>query len=255
MKKAEELKKTKRRHKEKITELRENYKQQAALTKQKESNYAQITNDIFKAVTYKEPKAWVNELKLLYQYVNPEVIKALQKDPQSLEEMDRQLQYMQRSIVTMKDSSNKVSKLRRSDMHRRTVENSELISELTKHREEKREYEIQIKNLIYQIKGLTQAINLRDKNLRDAGRISKQASTTSLPPAVAQSGDRKGSQFVYTGRLYKGPAFESKMSFQDKQRIMEMTAEVEEKNQQIYYQKLEIQQLRDAIQKERENNS
>jgi len=40
MKKAEELKKTKRRHKEKISELRENYKQQAALTKQKESNYA-----------------------------------------------------------------------------------------------------------------------------------------------------------------------------------------------------------------------
>jgi hypothetical protein len=60
------------------------------LTKEKELLYQNITNDIFKAITYLEPKAWVNEMKLLYtRYVNPEVIKALQKDPHSLEEMER----------------------------------------------------------------------------------------------------------------------------------------------------------------------
>lgn len=58
---------------------------------------------------------------------------------------------------------------------------------------------------------------MKEKNIRDAALMSKHAqSAATLPVVRPEAEDRKGSQFVYTGRLYKGPAFESKMSFQDK---------------------------------------
>lgn len=70
------------------------------------------------------------------------------KDPEALEELDRQLRYMERSIATLKVNTIKNETRTKNDIKKRTKENTQLIVELNsiKFEEKKLKTEIMKKN-------------------------------------------------------------------------------------------------------------
>ena len=70
------------------------------------------------------------------------------KDPEALEELDRQLRYMERSIATLKVNTIKNETRTKNDIKKRTKENTQLLVELNsiKFEEKKLKTEIMKKN-------------------------------------------------------------------------------------------------------------
>jgi hypothetical protein len=70
------------------------------------------------------------------------------KDPEALEELDRQLRYMERSIATLKVNTIKNETRTKNDIKKRTKENTQLLVELNsiKFEEKKLKNEILKKN-------------------------------------------------------------------------------------------------------------
>ena len=108
---------------------------------------ATIINDINKAIMYVDQKYWPEQMKLLYQkYVKNEVSKkGPTKGPENLEDMERAVKYMEKSITGMRDTTVKAEQRTIVDVRKLTYQNSTLIQELNQLRQDKREYEIQMK--------------------------------------------------------------------------------------------------------------
>lgn len=72
------------------------------------------------------------------------------KDPEALEELDRQLRYMERSIATLKVNTIKNETRTKNDIKKRTKENTQLLVELNsiKFEEKKLKTEILKKNKV-----------------------------------------------------------------------------------------------------------
>ena len=188
------------------------------------------------------------------RYVKKELSKVSKKDPECIEEMEEQLKYMQKSIGFMKQSQDQVLHRSKSDLRKRTVENSTLIQELHDLRQVKFANETKIKDLEYKIKSLSQAITASSRAIVKSG--SKQTSNANLPVTnphplrVPRPAAEKPVKLPKCGKVYKGSPFESKLvNIQEKQRISEIQKDLEDKKEENFYLKLEINQLREQLSK------
>lgn len=87
------------------------------------------------------------------------------KDPEALEELDRQLRYMERSIATLKVNTIKNETRTSNDIKKRTKENTQLLVELNSIKLEvkKLQTEIAKKQQLYQ--KLDQDINVMKRDI------------------------------------------------------------------------------------------
>lgn len=87
------------------------------------------------------------------------------KDPEALEELDRQLRYMERSIATLKVNTIKNETRTSNDIKKRTKENTQLLVELNSIKLEvkKLQTEIAKKQQLYQ--KLDQEINVMKRDI------------------------------------------------------------------------------------------
>lgn len=114
-------------------------------TKQKEKTIQCFVNDIHKIVQQKDEKSYVTGLMRIYEnYVkkySDEILEKKKKDPETIEELDRQLKYMEKSIGTLKQNTGKNESNTKINIKKKTKENTELIHELNELRVRKRELE------------------------------------------------------------------------------------------------------------------
>ena len=89
-----------------------------------------------KIVQTKDEKAYVvgvmklNQDYVMSQAAYQEALGKGKKDPEALEELDRQLRYMERSIATLKVNTIKNETRTQNDIKKRTKENTQLLVEL-----------------------------------------------------------------------------------------------------------------------------
>ena len=128
----------------KIKQIDAELAKQKAVTNDKQKTIFKIVNDIHKYVQSKDEKSYVAGLMQLNQdYVMPRITELLEKkkkDPETIEELDRQLRYMERSIATLKVNTIKNETRTKNDIKKRTQENTQLIADLNELRIEKRRF-------------------------------------------------------------------------------------------------------------------
>ena len=66
-----------------------------------------------------------------------EILEKKKKDPETIEELDRQLKYMEKSIGSLRQMTTKAESRTKSSIKKRTKENTELINELNELRKSK----------------------------------------------------------------------------------------------------------------------
>lgn len=241
----------------KIFQLTQDLNNQKAKTKEKEKTIFKMINDINKYVQQKDEKSYVAGLMQLNQdYVMPrqnEILQKKKKDPETIEELDRQLRYMERSIATIKVNTIKNETRTKNDIKKRTKENTQLIKELNQLRQERDKMRQEIKNLKEQLHGLEFK---ESQNRRKEGYQAKQSRTMQkqasgedeqIPSLLGRprSGMNRGSSSKPKGKLYKGIYRRSNQ--EDKQKISDLQAQLQDNNQVILMQKLEIRTLKEQV--------
>lgn len=102
---------------------------------------------IHNCVVSKDVKEWNNEMRTLYQkYVLETEVKQIHQDPKGVEEMNRQIQHLEKSLDQMLESSQKIIKRRGLDIKKKTMENAGLIFDLNEIRKKNKQYEQEITN-------------------------------------------------------------------------------------------------------------
>lgn len=250
-----ELKKNIKERNESIEELKKLSAEIHTETEKRERSLMAITNDIYNIVNNLEQKTWPNELdKLFEKYVKRELSKVSKKDPECIKEMQEQVNYMNNSINYMAKSQKQVMIRSQSDLKKRTEENSSLINELQELRMIKEKNANRIKELELDINKKTRDLNAAKVSV--ASLASKQPSSSNLPsinpqaapPPRPQSSKPTGK--ANKGRVYKGSPFESRLvNIQEKQRINELEKDLDERKEENFYLKLEINQLREQLEK------
>ena len=95
---------------------------------------------------------------LLYnQFVKPlsdEIQQQKQKDPEIIEELDRQLKYMEKTIGSFRSTTQKNHAKSINNIKKRTTDNKALIDELSQLREEQRARQRDLNRLDMQIQGV-----------------------------------------------------------------------------------------------------
>ncbi|OMJ86865.1 hypothetical protein SteCoe_11496 [Stentor coeruleus] len=191
-----------------------------------------IINDIHNARSL-EFKQKIDEIKSLYQayVINEGTVK--RKDAESIEEIEHQLRYMEKSITGINNKQLKSMKRFKVDLRKRTQENSTLIQELNKLRLEKKKDEDKIKKLIGEI-----------KEFEDKMKIKAQTPK----PVVATGKIKTVSGTPYLNYLSKPSAVDNRLtSLQDRQRIIDLQNELEEKKEQNFYLRMELNELKELM--------
>jgi TolA-binding protein len=98
-----------------------------------------FVNDIHKIVQIKgDEKAYVTGLMRIYETYakeySEEILEKKKKDPETIEELDRQLKYMEKSITALRATTQKAEHQTKSNIKKRTHENKDLIDELNETR-------------------------------------------------------------------------------------------------------------------------
>lgn len=238
-----------------IEELKKQSIEIHAETEKRERSLMAITNDIYSIVNNLEQKSWPNELdKLFERYVKRELSKVSKKDPECIKEMQEQVNYMNNSINYMARSQKQVMIRSQSDLKKRTDENSTLIKELQDLRETKDKNADKIKDLELEINKKTRDLTAAKVIVHNVA--SKQPSNSNLPSLTPQAlpvprpQSSKPVNNKSRGRVYKGSPFESKLvNVQEKQRISELEKDLDERKEENFYLKLEINQLREQLEK------
>jgi TolA-binding protein len=155
----------------KINQLTQELNAQKNVTKEKEKTILKFCNDVHKYVQAKEEKAYVQGLmKLNQDYVMPrstELLDKKKKDPETIEELDRQLRYMERSIATLKVNTIKNEQRTKNDIKKRTKENTQLIQDLNAIRVEKMKLLSQIEDQKLTIKKYEIELKKRNRELAE----------------------------------------------------------------------------------------
>jgi WD40 repeat protein len=250
-----EFKKNIKERTEAIEELKKAAAEIFSETEKRERSLMAITNDIYNIVNNLEQKTWPSELdKLFEKYVKRELSKVSKKDPECIKEMQEQVNYMNNSINYMTRSQKQVLVRSQSDLKKRTEENSTLINELQELRTIKEKNASRIKELELEINKKTRDLNATKASVNSLA--SKQPSSSNLPsinPQAAPPPRPQSSKPVgkpVRGRVYKGSPFESRLvNIQEKQRINELEKDLDERKEENFYLKLEINQLREQLEK------
>jgi len=83
--------------------------QEKGKTKQREQVINNFVNEVHRAYKTKNDDIYIKELMNIYnKYVREhtdEILEAKRKDPEIIEELDRQLQYMEKSVAILKNST------------------------------------------------------------------------------------------------------------------------------------------------------
>ncbi len=119
----------------KINQLNLDLNSQREATAEQEKTILKFAQDVHKIVQTKDEKAYVvGVMKLNQDYVMSQAayqdLGKGKKDPEALEELDRQLRYMERSIATLKVNTIKNETRTQNDIKKRTKENTQLLVEL-----------------------------------------------------------------------------------------------------------------------------
>lgn len=126
-------------------------------------------NDIHKIVQLKDEKSYVTGLMRIYEnYVkqySDEILEKKKKDPETIEELDRQLKYMEKSIGTLKGNTSKNESRTKTNIKKKTRENTELIRELNDLRIRKKELESELEAKALTIQKLKLERDRRKKEL------------------------------------------------------------------------------------------
>lgn len=151
-----------------IETLTKNLKMQCELTSLKESLLHKIIMDIHDCVKYKDDKEWKVEMKNLYQrYVLNQEVKQISHDPKGVEELNRQIVHLEKSIYQMNKSSEKIILRREKEIYKKTKENAELIYDLNDMRKQNKEYTTELSNKTIQME------NLKNDNMKLRQEVQK----------------------------------------------------------------------------------
>jgi septal ring factor EnvC (AmiA/AmiB activator) len=241
----------------KITQLSKELNAQKNITKEKEKTIFKIITDIHNYVQSKDEKSYAAGLmKLNQDYVRPrasELLEKKKKDPETIEELDRQLRYMERSITQLKLNTMKNENRTRLHIKKKTTENTKLIKELN-------DLKVDKKDLIAANKKLREDVrNLEEKIKRIKGKEDEYDMPGSAQSMTAKMGQDEGIPSLVGGRphsvkkqskgkLYKGTPYQYRMTnLEDKAKIAELTAQLEDTQQMVMIQKLEIRSLKERF--------
>lgn len=124
-----------KRREDKIEDQKEQLFAEKASTKEKERIVQQFVNEIHTIVQHKQDeRAYIAGLMRIYEkYVkkySEEILEKKKKDPETIEELDRQLKYMEKSIGALRGMTGKAEMHTKTNIKKRTKENTELIHEL-----------------------------------------------------------------------------------------------------------------------------
>lgn len=158
-----------------------------------------------KIVQTKDEKAYVTGvMKLNQDYVMSQAAYqdlGKKKDPEALEELDRQLRYMERSIATLKVNTIKNETRTKNDIKKRTKENTQLLVELNsiKFEEKKLKTEILKKNkVIEELEiGLQQLKQMHVEQLNQSQMGHKRQSATDLDDLDEDDEGKNAIESVY----------------------------------------------------------
>ena len=191
-----------------------------------------IINDIHSAHTL-DPKLKADQMKKLYQIYIVENGNFQRKDADSIEEIEHQLRYMEKSITGLHNTQLKAMKRFKVDLHKRTQENSTLIQELNKLRLEKKGDEVKIKQLQIELDKLNETLKTK----------------AIIPKPVLPTGKNKTQPITpYLNYMTKPSVIDNRLaSLQDRQRIIDLQNELEEKKEQNFYLRMEINELKETL--------
>lgn len=219
-----------------IKHLKNDNKSQDENTFKTDKIIRNIINDIHYAHT-QNPKQKIDEMKILYQTYVIDNGKMQRKDADSIEEIEHQLRYMEKSITGIHDTQLKSMKRFKVDLRKRTQENSTLIQELNKLRLEKKTDEVKIKQLEKEIETLSENMKSKAMTPKLESNIGKNK-TQSITP--------------YLNYLTKPTVIDNRLvSLQDRQRIIDLQNELEEKKEQNFYLRMEINELKELVKQSR----
>ena len=125
-----------KRRKEKIEEMKQKVLAEKGLTKQREQTISRFVNKVHSAYKSKNEDMYIKKLMEIYnEFVREhtdEILENKKKDPETIEELDRQLHYMEKSIASLKASTSKNQGKTKMNINKRRNENNDLISDLEK---------------------------------------------------------------------------------------------------------------------------
>jgi hypothetical protein len=243
----------------KITQLSKELNAQKNITKEKEKTIFKIITDVHTYVQNKDEKSYAAGLmKLNQDYVRPrasELLEKKKKDPETIEELEGQLRYNERSIIQLKVNTIKNENRTRLHIKKKTSENTKLIMELNALKKDKKlligenkKYREEIRNIEEKMK--------RSRRRDDGDHGNQQASAQSLTHKYGNEdsipslvGGRPHSvKKQNNGKLYKGTPYQYRMTnLEDKARISELSNQIEETQQVVLIQKLEIKSLKEKF--------
>jgi len=158
---------------QKINELDREVKEEKAQTKAEEKIIQQFVNDVHKIVQDKDEKQYAKELNGLFdRYVKPckeEILEKKNKDPDTIEELQRQLEFMRKSKAILNSNKQKNEFRTKESIKVKTSENTQLIDELQSLRMElkKLKKESREKDLrIVELKLLEKNMNYKEEEKR-----------------------------------------------------------------------------------------
>ena len=242
----------------KITQLSKELNAQKNITKEKEKAIFKIITDIHTYVQDKDEKSYAAGLmKLNQDYVRPrasELLEKKKKDPETIEELDRQLRYMERSITQLKVNTIKNENRTRLHIKKKTSENTKLITELNALKKDKKDLIGANKQLKEQLRNLEE--KMKRSKRREEAEYGKPQSVQSMTQKAGQDDTipsligarphsvKKGNK----GKLYKGTPYQYRQTnLEDKAKIAELTAQLEDTQQMVMIQKLEIRSLKEKF--------
>jgi len=240
----------------KITQLSKELNAQKNITKEKEKTIFKILSDIHTYVQNKDEKSYAAGLmKLNQDYVRPrasELLEKRKKDPETMEELERQLRYMERSITQLKVNTIKNENRTRLHIKKKTTENTKLITELNALKKDKKELIAANRQLKEQLRNVEEKMKKR----REENNLAKPQSVQSMSHKAGQDdtipsllgGRPRSVKKAGKGKLYKGtPYMHRKTNLEDKAKIAELTAQLEDTQQMVMIQKLEIRSLKEKF--------
>ena len=185
-----------------------------------------------------------------------QVLENKKKDPDTINELDRQLAYINKSITTLQSATMKNEYKTKENIKDRMNENKKLIRQLERIRDEKKQLEQKQKDIELEI----QTLRLQNHKKNAEGNFQeklyelyKRASTKDLEgqnqdmPLGQEKGPDGTKQPVKPkGRLYKGTPF-LRGKTEDKMQIAKSEAQLEDNDQQILLLKLEKRSLQEQI--------
>lgn len=122
---SDSLKEDADRRKDKIIQLEETLLREKAATKEKERLVQSFVKELHTIVQHKgDEKAYIAGLMRIYEgYVkkySDDILEKKKKDPETIEELDRQLRYMERSIGQLRGMTVKAEVVTKASVKKRT---------------------------------------------------------------------------------------------------------------------------------------